>query len=329
MYGYRQHEEDWGLHPPYHNPYVYPRYPRYPVYRRYDRPGWYPPGLVEMYGNRYYYDEFRSNSAHAPLPPPTDYTWNRPTRRTKSSAHARPLQFQSGSQFHPRELIEHIPVQPQSSGFAERFLSDSPRIVGRRKGEGSRQSSKIIIEPDIHDKHSLHSQIIVNRTSQRNSRESLTSFISSRSIERISPTHRIQDAERIYPEDAVLSQDRDSPNHRVFSWDKNSPHHRSYKKDRVSSKHRLSPNRLIYSRERSEKEQEETYRVISELVPSTTSRIHEAILDTARPEVVLDVHKLEHGVQGNTCTCWQCTGSRKSSKSSLMQDENSNIIQPG
>ena len=185
------------------------------------------------------------------------------------------------------------------------------------------------IEPDIHDQHSLHSQLIVNRTSQINSRESLTSYKSSHSIDRYSPTNRIQGRDRTSPDNPISSQERDSPNHRVFSWDKTGPNYRSSRKNRVHSNHRLSPNRLIYSRDSEERGQEDTYRVISELVPSTTSRIHEAIIDTARPEVILDVDQLQHESRVESCTCWQCTGSRKSSKSSLIQDENSNIIHTG
>ncbi len=85
-----------------------------------------------------------------------------------------------------------------------------------------------------------------------------------------------------------------------------------------------------------EVERPTSYRIVSELLPRSTQRIHEAILEAAdrRPEVILEAGSLgaqqrKHS-RDSSCTCYQCqeAGFRKHSGSApLGHDENYNLTE--
>jgi hypothetical protein len=74
-----------------------------------------------------------------------------------------------------------------------------------------------------------------------------------------------------------------------------------------------------------------TYRIVSELLPRSTQLIHEAILESGRPEVILEAGQLRKHSRDSSCTCYQChheAESRKHSSASIFHDENCNIALP-
>ena len=210
------YEEDWGMPPP---PWSFPphghgdvpwsgrrRVFRYPVYaRRHDYyPGWLPPGAMQVYGPAptHYYEEFRSNSANLPVPPPVDYVWSRPARRTKSSAHtlARPYHQPSFSEFHPtrsrRDHPQQKPTLNHQSSFASRFFNErEPKTENQSHIKTSLSNAshmihgRVLIEPDVHDKHSLVSQVLVSRPSSRSSHQ--TDRTNSAASNKLRPSSRV------------------------------------------------------------------------------------------------------------------------------------------
>ena len=128
--------------------------------------------------HHYYDQEFRSNSANLPLPPPVEYVWSsRPTRRTKSSAHPR----QHRQYYHPRHppSPQFYPPEPppliHHNSFARRFYNDREHKTDsfhvkhpsphHSHHHHQQHQHNVLIEPDVHDAshHSLVSQLLVSR----------------------------------------------------------------------------------------------------------------------------------------------------------------------
>ena len=299
---------------------------RYPVYaRRHDYyPGWLPPGAMQVYGHHghpphhaptHYYEEFRSNSANLPVPPPVDYVWSRPARRTQSSAHTLARPFQPNySEFHPsrsrRDAPPQKPTLNHQSSFASRFFNErEPKTENQSHIKTSLSNAshmihgRVLIEPDVHDKHSLVSQVLVSRPSSRTSRTSHhTDRTSSAASNKLSD--KLSDKLR--------------PSSRV---------------SQLSQNHVRTPSGS--SDKRNVLPEDESYRVVSELLPHSTQQIHEAILEAGR-KISNSSSKSQ-----SSCTCYQCQNSQKSSQNSLpdfghktpytslIPDINSNLIVPG
>ena len=283
---------------------------RYPVYtRRHDYyPGWLPPGAMQVYGPAptHYYEEFRSNSANLPVPPPVDYVWSRPTRRTKSSAHTL-VRRTPYSEFQPGRPRRENQPQKQTlnhqNSFASRFFNErEPKTDPASQVNASRHNpshlihGRVLIEPDVHDKHSLVSQVLVSRPASR------TSHQTERSA-----------SDRYRPDSQVSTHSARTTRSRV------SEH--SARTQRSCSDHRNN--------------EDQNYRVVSELLPHNTHQIHQAILESGR-KVSNSSSKSQ-----SSCTCYQCQNSQKSSQNSLLElgqktpytslvpDINSNLIVPG
>ena len=167
------------------------------------------------------------------------------------------LFFQGLSQFQANQTrIEPISSSTNHTSFASRFFGDSPKHEkkGRKRSNDAEKSNKVIIEPDILDKHSLVSQLVVNRNSY-SSRESLASpktSLTSLGARRSSPDefyHSSLGTRRLSPDElyrSSLGAQRSSPDEVYRS---------SLGAQRSSPKN--------------------NYRVISDLLPSSTQQIHQ------------------------------------------------------
>ena len=190
------------------------------------------------------------------------------------------------------------------SSFANRFNIESPTNSGSEGGHharvrqkrslGSRNSSKIIIEPDIHDKHSLVSQIVVNRSSHSHSRNSLESHRTS-----LHSVHQSRDNMHSFNSAPCTRENVHSSNsvHRLVHSSNSVQNYRDNLHSANSAQNLRdlvhSSNSGPYLRETVHSSKEsvhkkksvpnspeprDSYRVISELIPSThtTKQIHEA-----------------------------------------------------
>ena len=167
------------------------------------------------------------------------------------------LFFQGLSQFQANQTrIEPISSSTNHTSFASRFFGDSPKHEkkGRKRSNDAEKSNKVIIEPDILDKHSLVSQLVVNRNSY-SSRESLASpktSLTSLGARRSSSDefyHSSLGTRRLSPDElyrSSLGAQRSSPDEVYRS---------SLGAQRSSPKN--------------------NYRVISDLLPSSTQQIHQ------------------------------------------------------
>jgi len=158
---------------------------------------------------------------------------------------------------------------------------------------------RVLIEPDVHDKHSLVSQVLVSRPSSRTSRTShhtdrTSSAASNKLSDKLRPSSRVS---------------------------------------QLSQNHVRTPSGS--SDKRNVLPEDESYRVVSELLPHSTQQIHEAILEAGR-KISNSSSKSQ-----SSCTCYQCQNSQKSSQNSLLEfghktpytslvpDINSNLIVAG
>jgi hypothetical protein len=306
MYGYRPYpgdEPDWlsqrgRLAPP--PPWLYQRPPRYPVYRRHDPypPGWYPPGHVQLYGrpyqpppSPYYYDElFRSSSANLPVAPP-------PAEYALHGLGRSARRTKSSVQA-SRPRRTH--VQP-SAKPSDQFRLSTQQAFTRSIPQGLAAGFATRF---FNDRHPATAE----RGGQRLSNQML-----------VEPgLHNTE----FYPESRKVLVGQNStivePSYRVGQSSSN------------ESLDIAASHRYLDEADSRKDDTRATYRIVSELLPRSTQLIHEAILESGRPEVILEAGQLRKHSRDSSCTCYQCheAGIRKHSSSSIFHDENYNIAVP-